>query len=400
MTKKNIALITLFIIFIVLTTINITFQALVGQPIIRQPAKPKPKTVLDSAQKILRLSHCRSEPMIKDLKQSNDPHLIQLDKYQQVCRSLVTNQLMIFTDMPKDDIIAKNSAQKMAQRLKLFAQFQIRPLVIVEPVTAWGLIDFREFRSGFYDHFINTYFKTLKQSGIKDKEMGTWVPFPEANLPLWNHINATPADYAAIVNKYLRLMKKYFPQAKGSVLLNSATYENDDFSWTSGEYVSLRPYLINIDHQLVDSFGVQGFPWAPPKTAQDQSRVFNPQEFLSEPIITEAAEILGVKKIWFNTGTFGAKYTVDPENKIEIDPAVRLDILNGILSQAVRLKKKGYQVTINLFAQDKSNTKEATDWSYLSESLSGSKKTELIFKEFIAKAIQEKIGISLFDRQD
>jgi len=400
MNKKNIFFTSFLMLVTMVFSAHITISAILGHSLLDFSKLIRKEKRAHEITLPLVTARCSDRSPIKNLNESSDSRLIQLEKYQKVCRSEVTRTIMIFTDMPKDKIIAHKKAEQMAKDLKLFSQYGISPLVIVEPVTAWGLIDFKEFRSGFYDSFIEAYFQFLKKEGVTDSQMGTWVPFPEANLPLWNHVNATPYDYSAIVNRYLRILKKYFPQARGSILLNSATYENDDFNWVSGEYVSLRPYLVDLDKELIDSFGVQGFPWAPPKTARDKTAVLNAQEFLTESIIDEAAQILGVKKIWINTGTFGAKYTLDPEKTIYITPDVRLDILNEILSQAVKLKHKGYEVTVNLFVQDKSRKEEATDWSYLRESFSGSEETEIIFREFVAKANREGINISLFDRAE
>jgi len=288
---------------------------------------------------------------------------------------------------------AQKKAKEMSIKLKEFNKYKVQPIVIVEPVTQWGLIDFTEFDSGFYDSWIKTYFLTLQKEGITDQMMGTWVPFPEANLPYWNHASATPADFSRIVNKYLKFLKTYFPEAKGSILLNSATYETDDFDWANGEYVSLSQYVSGLDKKYIDSFGIQGFPWSPPATSKDAAAIFNAREFLNEDLISEAADLLGTKNIWINTGTFSRKYTLDPEQTITITPEVRLDVLNSILSQAVKLKQKKNNVSINIFAEDKSETAEATDWSY-----QGIYKN--VFVNFAARANSENIILTIFDREN
>ncbi len=106
----------------------------------------------------------------------------------------------------------------------------------------------------------------------------------------------------------------------------------------------------------------------------------------------EAAQALGTKTIWFNTGTFGRKYTLDRDSQVTVSASKRKDLLNGIDTEVLRAKAKGYEVTINLFAEDKSATSEATDWSYLS-----SGEEIQILSGFINRLKRENIAFSFFD---
>ncbi|MDD5083652.1 MAG: hypothetical protein PHT88_01775 [Candidatus Moranbacteria bacterium] len=352
------------------------------------------KTV--SEQVALTAGRCSDREKITDLESASDPHLLKLSEYQAVCDSFVTDRIMLFTDMPKDKNGAVESAKKMAETLKEFSRFHVTPIVVVEPVNEWGLIDFKEFGTGFYDKWITAYFKAIKAEGVTDDMMGIWVPFPEANLPYWNHENATPKDFSVIVNKYLGTLKKEFPQAKGSVLLNSATYDNEDFNWESGEYVSLVPYVSGIKKGLVDSFGIQGFPWAPP-AGSERVGLFDAREYLNARLAMEAADTLEVKDIWFNTGSFSSKYTLDEKMTIAVDPGKRKDVLNGILSEVISAQKKGYSVWLNIFAENKSQLAEATDWSYWSDTDQASDLNRSVFVDFMVKAKDIDIPVSLFD---
>ncbi len=331
-----------------------------------------------------------------NLATATDPHLAKLAEYQDVCGSFVTAELMVFTDMPKDDADARARATAFAETLKSFRAAGVTPLVMVEPVTDWGLIDFKEFDSGFYDQWLATYFKTLKSQGITDADMGTWGPFPEANLPYWNNLSATPRDFANVVNRYLRIMKQTFPGARGTVLLNSASYETTDFAWQNGEYVSLREYVAGLDKQLVTSFGLQGFPWMP-DASQVGPGIFDAGEYLNYRLASEAADILQTKDIWFNTGTFQAKYTLDVEKTVYLSPAKRTDMLNGIVDEALKLRDRGYKIRINLFSQDKSRVAEATDWSYWQTGRSGQSEHMPVFTTIARRLSQEQIPLSLFD---
>lgn len=400
MKKFEVLLISFLLIIFCAITVNVVFDALTGSKLFDYKLDVKNLIKYDKEEnKIYRTDVCSVNQKL-NISDVSEPHLIQYQKYQSICNSAVSSSIMIFIDMPKDSKDSKESAVKVSETLKKLKDSNIMPLVIIEPVTDWGLIDFNEFSTGFYDAWIDTFFKELKQQGIESKDMGLWVPFPEANLPLWNHANTSPDIFAKNVNRYLKIYKKHYPDAKSGILLNSATYELDDFEWVSGDYVSLVPYVKNLDKNLVDVFGLQGLPWAPTAGSAESGAVLNAAEFLSSKIADEAATEMGVKEIWLNTGTFGAKYTQDSENTTYITPSVRADILNAILKESEKLKSKGYDVTVNIFAQDKSKHTEATDWSYLQESFSGSVESESIFVKFAASVNAKGIKLSIFDRLD
>jgi len=339
---------------------------------------------------------CSEEPMIARIDASTEPHLQKLAEYQRVCGSLVTTTLMVFTGIPKDATSAEASAEKMAGMLAEFSAFRIQPIVMVDPGIGQDSIDFSAFKKGLYDPFLQIYFSTLKEKGIRDSVMGTWVPFPEANLPNWNHSNVAPSDFSILVNRYLGALKKEFPEAKGSILLNSSTYEHDGFDWTEGEYVSLVPYVSGIKNGLIDSFGIQGFPWMPPAES-GRFGVLDAREYLNAHLAMEAADALGVKNIWFNTGTFSRKYTLDEDKTITVDPGRRKDILNGIISEVDSARKKGYSVSINLVSRDESGLAEATDWSYWRDPNDALNLHVAVFIDFVVKMKEMGIPFSIFD---
>jgi hypothetical protein len=176
-----------------------------------------------------------------------DSHLSQLQRYQHLCGSFVTNNLMIFTSFPASTTTAQSDAKAMAAKLHLLHKAGITPLVVAEPYVGDGAMSYKAFLAGDYDQALRTYFTTLKNEGITDAMMGTWVPFPESNTPNWNNKETEPRDFALCVNKYLSAMKTVFPKAKGSILLSAVTYEPDDLAWENGDYLSLIPYLQDID---------------------------------------------------------------------------------------------------------------------------------------------------------
>lgn len=221
--------------------------------------------------------------------------------------------------------------------------------------------------------------------------MGIWVPFPESNVPYWDHGETLPSDYAINVNKYLGYLKKYFPNSEGSILLNSITYDPEDENWENGDYVSLVPYTMGLNPDLVDSVGIQGFPWVS-KASSKNRKLFDAQDFLSTSFIIESAKLLRTKDIWINTGTFSRKYTDSSIDEVRIGLDQRKTLLDDILVEVFKAEEDGYRIWVNLFAEDKSETTEATDWSYL-ESEGG----KVIFKEFVQQLNDNEVELALFD---
>jgi len=341
-------------------------------------------------------SVCTNENRIDNLSDITTAGLRELNQYQNICGSFVANHMMLLTSMPNSTKNAIELADSMAATLKTYSEYGVSPIVMVEPVTSWGLVDFSEYESGFYDDWISAYFKELKLQGLTDSQMGTWVPFPEANLPYWNTANTTASDFGVIVSKYLEALEGYFPNAQGSILLSSATYTDTNFSWQNENYASLLPYITNIEPGLVDSVGLQGFPWMPPE-GSTAAPITNANTFLNIKQATSMADALKTKEIWFNTGTFSTAYAQSPNSIVFVDASTRLQILDSIISEASIAKSKGYDVSINLFAQDQSNTKEAIDWSYWHSEADESNIQADAMKSFIQGVYSHGIQLSIFD---
>jgi hypothetical protein len=143
---------------------------------------------------------------------------------------------------------------------------------------------------------------------------------------------------------------------------------------------------------------MQGFPWMPPAN-EGGAGIFDASEFLNYKLVKEAADTMKTKDIWFNTGTFAAKYTDDPSRQTYVNPERRTDVLNGIITQAKTLKSQGYSVSINLFSQNKSNASEATDWSYFNDSTVTTSPASPVFANFAARLNHDGIPLWLFDRE-
>lgn len=339
----------------------------------------------------LNIDKCNNNPKIANLDSSSDTQLKKLSQLQSICDSSASSNLMVFTEMPNSEISASRLATSLAAKLKEFKKYNITPIVVVEPITSWGLVDFAEFNTGFYNDWIISFFNRLKVEGIKEEDLGLWVPFPEANLPYWNKGDSKPEIFGSNINLYSKLIRKVYPKARLSILLNSVSYPSIDDKWENGKYLSLIPYIKDIKPNTIESFGIQGFPWRSPKNVKLPTQIYDPLEFLNTKIAIESAEYLKLKSIWINTGTFRSKYTNDPTMIVTESSKIRSEILDEIINQALELKKKDYSVSINLFSQNKTDTSEATDWSYWGTSAKDTDQHTVILKKFIQKLDTNKI---------
>ena len=388
MNKKEATIISIIFFALAALGFSLTFATFSNQSL-REIALD---TLSEDAVITSELQRCRAEEVLA-LENTEDPILKKLSAYQDVCRSFVTNEMMYFTQMPSTEARAEELALEVAAQLQSFSLFGIEPIVIVEPIDGEELLSFKEFSEGRYTSAQVAYFATLKEQGITDAQMGTWVPFPEANVPYWNHDDALPQDFGTNVNIYLEALKNEFPAAKGSILLNSVTYSPEDTEWANGNYETFSPYIEKINPRYIDSVGVQGFPWIAPANAQGRrTRLFNANRFLGIDFAMQAGELLNERDLWVNTGTFGAKYTNDPAAFTEISVTERKAIFNEIVDEMVRAQDELFRVRVNIFAEDKSRTREATDWSYL-ETETG----QALFQDMVARLEEEQIGISLYD---
>jgi len=323
---------------------------------------------------------------------ANNLILRKLGEYEKLCGGAVTDTLMVFSGMPGSVAQANENATDMSYTLKEFSKFGIKPLVVMEPTTADGLIDFQKFSQGYYDSAFTAYFHKLKSLGITDSMMGTWAPFPESNIPEWGSTN--PSQFSTNFVRSANLQKQVFPSSKVSIILDSLSYPPGVLDWDGGAYVSLAPYLQGIPKGLVDSFGYQGFTWAAP-AGQPWSN-HDAGKFLKPDIAKEAAEILGTNHIWLNTGTYKTFYTSIPAKRVEISPQARSQILSDITAQAAWLQARGFKVTVSLFAENKTGTGEDVDWSYWSGSDPTGPHADIL-KNFMADLRSRGVGFWLFD---
>lgn len=391
MKKRHIVYINLVFLGLMMFSAGMVYQFMTGKKPLNMIAdfthRSKPLTVETAT--------CVKDKAPIDLKTVQHPSLQKLSLYQQACHSFATDTMMTFVSMPSTDDQAIAYAEADAALLKDFASHKVRPLVVAEPTDKQGAaLDFSDFASGYYNPILERYFTELQKQGVTDEQMGIWTPFPEANLPYWE--NNKPEYFAPAVNNYVAVLRKVFPTAQTSILLNSATYDTTDFNWENGDYQSLDQYVKGIAPGTINYAGLQGFPWMARQGGT--GAILNAAEFLNPDLLTEMASTIGTKKVWFNTGTFSTKYTLDPARIVEMSPERRKSVLRTIEDQAVAVQSQGYDVSINIFAQDKSKTAEETDWSYWTGNKPFSSESTPIITDFINDLSQKKINFWLFDR--
>jgi hypothetical protein len=340
------------------------------------------------------LGGCNFAPMHSNLSSSSNPVLRKLAEYEQVCGGSVASRVMLFTNLPGTIAEAQAAGADFSGVLNEFAKFNVQPLVIMEPTTNQGTVNFHDYSIGAFDPILDAYYKSLKAHGISDNSMGMWVYFPEADIPNWGATD--PSVFAANVTRSIQLQKKTFPASKSSVLLDAMSYPAGSTGWDNGQYVSLSPYVSGIPKGLVDSFGLQGFPWVPPANVKSTPNL-NPATFLNSAIATEAAKSLGTTNIWLNSGTFSVSYANSPSQKVIMSPEQRQTILNGIAGQALSLQKAGFKTAVNLFSQNKSNTEEAIDWSYWSSGTISQSIYKNVFINFASQLHNNGNELWLFD---
>lgn len=328
-------------------------------------------------------------PAHSGLSSSSEQQLRKLAEYEASAGGALASGMMYFTRYPDSAQDAKNDAVDMAGTLREFANFGLTPLVILEPTNSSGVLSFSAYHDGAYDSIVDTYFQTLRNLGISDSQLGIWIYFPEANLPEWGPVDI--ADFATNVTRSANIQKKYFPSSQSSIMLDAKSYPAGTTSWSKGAYTSFTPFISGIPGGLIDTFGLQGFPWLPPANRSDQAPSDNPAVYLNASLASEAAKQLGARDVWLNTGTFSSAYTNNSQQTVHLTPAQRQTMLSGVLNQALSLKADGFSTAVNVFSEDKSNTSMAIDRSYKSA------EDQAVLNNFAKQLYVNSITMWLFD---
>lgn len=242
---------------------------------------------------------------------------------------------------------------QMAATLSTWQANHVEPIVILEP-TIIGPKDntvnmnLNDFTSGspYYEAMV-TFLQTIKDNttyNITDQEMGIWVPFPEPNLTGWYGNNTSPTLFQRNFSLFASLFNSQFPTASLSVMLNAQTAP-DNWSWNP---IYLKPYVDGLNSNgYISSFGLQGFTWDNTDLAST---------FVNNAAAEECATSLGVKQVWFNTGTYSV--VNDPNTPagwgiVKATTGRRSAVLKQILQQAEYVQNDGLTMDfINIFGEN------------------------------------------------
>jgi len=370
----------IFILCVIATSEIVTFK-LTGNHIIGNNATP-----LFQSKKV----SCTHDP-ITTRTTTKDNQLKVIPEYEKACGSSFLSDMMLFTNMPISTPDATAAADKMTTRLKEFSQQKISPVVVVEPDSEWGLVDFHEFATGYYDAWVGSYFERLKQNGVTDSMMGLWIPFPEPQQPYWNN-NSDPDDFSASVNRYFKKLRQYFPKGKTGILLDSQAGATD-------KAPQLLAYTRLVDNSLVDVAGLQGFPWYPSDATSDRSPIVSASEFAPASLLDQVAKSLGTKEVLFNIGTFRHK-KAEGGGDIAVTTTDRQASLDSIVHEVSILRGAGYDVTVNIFAENKFNNKEGVDWSYWQPGKYNDSEQTLLFTHFVSSVKDSGSKVSIYDSRN
>lgn len=338
----------------------------------------------------LRANCSKGQPIHASLDESSNAVLRKLAEYESVCKGAVVDRLMVFMAMPHTTEEADTLAKDTVRQLKQFSRQGIEPLVVFEPsVNVPDVLT--NIAHGTYNATLATYFQNIKKGGVTDGAMGTWVLLPEANTPIWQVTDSVVFGngVTAIANE----LKTVYPKGKVSIMLNSTTYPNNDTNWAYGESKSLKPYVAQVRSGLLDSVGLQGFP----HISSPNDPIPTANDFIPADLVMELADVAGTKNVWLNTGTFKRTNMGGMQTEVTLTTDQRKTLLDGILLQALKVHGRSYATSVNIFAEDKSDAHEHTDWSYWQPGKMTQSKDTAILDQFIRSVRQNSLGLSLYD---
>lgn len=308
--------------------------------------------------------------------------------------------MMLETDFPATQSTAITMGKQMAASLIAWHKADVTPLVMFDPTlngSSSANMNLYAFYSGsIYYQALSTYFQAIKSSGITTDEMGLWVPFDEPNLPEWYRGIVSPSLFDRNVNSFATDIRTFYPGVKLSVMLNSQTCQtgwiNCQTADNSQTFSSaLEPYLMSLKTTNLSSFGFEGYTW---------SSVDNASQYLNGSVAIDGASTIGVKDVWFNTGT----YQIVEYNHVISRATLsrRGQVLNQIFSQVSSAQSAGINVDfVNIFSQNVLDGDGSANYSYdysdpttTSDALNG-------LKTFISKnsALSTPVPVAVFDAE-
>jgi hypothetical protein len=337
---------------------------------------------------------CTNELLIPSNQyKSKMADIIQLNKYNQICKSQVTDKLMIFSGMPNKLEKVSEAVINIQSKIYEITKYNLTPLIVLEPTFENTNISFNQLVSNEYNLIWDKYFSELNK--LNPDLQAEWIFLPESNTPIWDQSNFNVSDFGLIVNQFGNNLKKYFPNNKLDLLFDSKSYNWNDKKWQKPSTQNFNQYLIKINKKLIDKLWLQGFPYSARKSEllPNSKKISETQisEYLNIEILKQSADYLGIKNIGINTGTFSQKY-LSAKDKITLTNSDREKLQNNLVKTIQTLKNSNYQISVNLFLQNKLKTPEETNWSYLD-----TLESQELFRQFVYKLNLDMVQVSIFD---
>ena len=333
-----------------------------------------------------------SKPLNLDLMNARNSTLTQLNKYNQLCGSQITDHVMIFNGIPSKLSEVKDSVISLHNQIDELVKYNLTPIIVLEPVFDTKNISFSELASNSYNLIWSEYFSELYR--LNPALQAEWIFMPEINTPIWDQSNFKASDFGLIVNQFGASLKKFFPNNNLDLLFNSTSYNWNDKQWQKPLTQNFNQYLLKIDKKLINRLWIQGFPFASRKSeSANKNQELNIQlkSYLNTTFLMESANYLNIKKVGINTGTFSEKYR-SIKDQIKLTNLNRQSLHDQTIQEIQNLKNVGYDTAVNLFLENKMQTPEETNWSYL-----GNLESKELFRQLVFKLDQSKVLLSIFD---
>jgi hypothetical protein len=222
--------------------------------------------------------------------------------------------------------------------IKLSQSLGLKPLVILEPSDG---MSYPKIARGDYNQQIQTYFEGLRSAGISSEELGDLVICPEPVVGGWP--NATADNYADCVAIFAGNIRKIYPDAHLSVLLDTSSEELGSL---------LKQYrqdpqnsaLAKLSRMQLSSVGIQAFANTQIIRNSNTDFYFDPQQ------VRELCDAIGNYRIWLNTGI-----TVQDKNLgVIYGNSQQAAVASSIFNKLQNLKDGGTNVSyVNLFLENK-----------------------------------------------
>ena len=137
----------------------------------------------------------------------------------------------------------------------------------------------------------------------------------------------------------------------------------------------------------MEAVGLQGGTW---------SNKDNPATCVRAQAAKLGAKQLGVKHIWFMTGTYSELNSPNGGGIISSDNKRRTEVLNGVLGQALAVQAAGYKVDyIDIFGEDKLVYDPAG--SATANYRYDTHNALAVLRGFVSKAKLHNIPVAIFD---